>query len=244
MRPILFLSDLHLHASRPHITEIFYQFLNSELVASSGAVYILGDLFEFWAGDDANTYPEILTALHTITDKGIPVYFMRGNRDFLIGEYFAEKTGCVLLEEPTVIEVDGQSILLLHGDTLCTDDIDYQAFREEVRSSKWQAEVIAMPLPERMEYFQSLREASQKSIQEKAAEIMDVNQKAVDKALIDSNANMLIHGHTHRQNIHQFTINEEPATRVVLGDWYESGNVLLLNSPSDFQFHELNNLRS
>lgn len=238
MQPCLFLSDLHLHDSRPQITELFFRFLRTE-ATTAHAVYILGDLFEFWAGDDANTYAEVINALRSATDSGIPVFFMRGNRDFLVGEDFALQTGCVLLNDPAVIEIDGELVLLMHGDTLCTDDTDYQAFRRQVRSTEWQDKVLSMPLPERMDYFQSLREASQKSIQEKPAHIMDVNQQAVEQQMSAANTHLLIHGHTHRQAIHDITINNAPATRIVLGDWYESGNVLILNSPSDYRFIDL-----
>jgi len=240
MRPKLFLSDLHLHDSRPQITELFFSFLKSETVASASSIYILGDLFEFWAGDDANAYPEVVNALRSTVDKGIPVYFMRGNRDFLAGEKFRHDTGCVLIEDPTVINIDDQPVLLMHGDTLCTDDHEYQAFRAEVRSSDWQSRVMSMSLPERMDYFQSLREASKKSIQEKPSDIMDVNQHTVERKMSEANTHLLIHGHTHRQDIHQFTIDDEPACRVVLGDWYNNGNVLIVNSTSDYRFMTLN----
>lgn len=238
MKPHLFLSDLHLHESRPQITELFFRFLNNEATQAQ-AIYILGDLFEFWAGDDANTYPEVINAMHAATDNGIPLFFMRGNRDFLVGEQFALETGCVLLDDPAIIEIDGDPVLLMHGDTLCTDDTDYQAFRNEVRSKDWQDRIMSMPLPERMEYFQSLREASQKSIQEKPADIMDVNSMTVEKQMLAAHTHLLIHGHTHRQATHDITINKSPATRIVLGDWYDRGNVLFVNSLSDYQFMEL-----
>lgn len=240
MEPLLFLSDLHLHASRPQITELFFRFLKTEATDAS-AIYILGDLFELWAGDDSDFYPDVISALRSVTESGIPIYFMHGNRDFLVGERFVQHTGCILLDEPTTIEVNGQPVLLMHGDTLCTDDIEYQSFRQEVRSEEWYAKVMSMPLSERMEYFQSLRGDSQKSNQDKPADIMDVNQQAVEKEMIDANAKLLIHGHTHRQAIHQFTLNNEPAVRIVLGDWYENGNILSLKSLSDFEFKAINN---
>jgi len=238
MQPLLFISDLHLHESRPQITKLFFSFLKKEAITAS-AVYILGDLFEFWAGDDAGAYPEVINALRATTQNDIPVYFMRGNRDFLAGRQFEHDTGCVLLDEPTTIQVGDQNILLMHGDTLCTDDSEYQTFRQEVRSSEWQKKVTSMPLPERMDYFQSLREASQKSIQQKPANIMDVNQHAVEMAMLEADTKLLIHGHTHRRAIHKFTLNDEPATRIVLGDWYEDGNALSFNSASDFSFIEV-----
>jgi len=238
MQPLLFLSDLHLHGSRPQITDLFFRFLKSEATSAS-AVYILGDLFEFWAGDDSNIYPEVISALRATTQSGLPIYFMRGNRDFLVGKQFAQDTGCNILDDPTPIQVGTQRILLMHGDTLCTDDIEYQSFRQEVRSDEWQQKVMSMPLPERMDYFKSLREASQKSIQQKPANIMDVNQHAVEKEMLKADTRLLIHGHTHRKAIHEFMLNDEPATRIVLGDWYENGNALSFNSASDFTFIEL-----
>jgi UDP-2,3-diacylglucosamine hydrolase len=235
----LFLSDLHLHDSRPQITDIFLQFLNSEYIQNEAELYILGDLFEFWAGDDAGAYPHVLEALSDASNKCRKIYFMPGNRDFLVGRKFEHDSGCQLLPDPTVISVDGENILLMHGDTLCTDDIRYQEFRSEVRSREWQQRALSMPLTERIEYFQSLRETSQKSIQEIPDEIMDVNQQSVTMALEQHHCRFMIHGHTHRQSIHHHAINGESATRIVLGDWYESGNVLLLHSPSEYRFIDL-----
>lgn len=240
MRPKLFLSDLHLHESRPQITELFFNFLKSETVADADSIYILGDLFEFWIGDEASAFPDVITALRSTVDTGIPVYFMRGNRDFLVGEIFQHESGCVLLEDPTVIELNDLPVLLMHGDTLCTDDHEYQAFRAEVRSSKWQSSVLSMPLTERIAYFQSLRNDSIEAIQEKPAALMDVNGDTVEQVMTEANTRMLIHGHTHRQNIHQLTIDGEPASRIVLGDWHKDGNILVVNSTSDYHFITLN----
>ena len=235
MQPLLFLSDLHLHASRPQIIELFLRFLKTE-AATASAVYILGDLFEFWVGDDSDTYPEVISALRSATQNGTTIYFMRGNRDFLVGKQFAQETGCSILKEPATLQIENQTILLMHGDTLCTDDTEYQSFRRKVRSNKWQANVMSMALPERMDYFQSLREESQKSTRQIPSHIMDVNQQTVEEQMIKANTKLLIHGHTHRQAIHQFTLNNEPAVRIVLGDWYENGNILSLKSLSDFEF--------
>jgi len=228
MQPVLFISDLHLHSSRPDITRLFIDFLQNE-AGEASALYILGDLFEFWIGDDDNReeYGEVIEQLKQLTSTGTPVYFMCGNRDFLVGEDFSKQTGCIILDDPSVINLFGENVLLMHGDTLCTDDQDYQAFRAEVRSEAWQANVMSMPIDERIEYFQSLREASRKSIQEKATEIMDVNQTAVEKSMRDSGVSTLIHGHTHRPDIHHFLIDNQPARRIVLGDWYDQGSVLV-----------------
>ena len=228
MQKTLFISDLHLHSNRPDINQLFLQFLEQE-ASTADALYILGDLFEFWIGDDDidGEYHEVIQALRQLTNTGVPVYFMRGNRDFLIGECFAEQTGCTLLDDPTVIELYGERVLLMHGDTLCTDDVEYQAFRDEVRTAAWQERVLAIGLEERVNYFQTLREASQKSIQEKPQAIMDVNQGAVEAAMSDAQVTTLIHGHTHRPDTHHFSLDGQPAKRIVLGDWYEHGSVLV-----------------
>ena len=239
MHPYLFLSDLHLHESRPHISEIFFRFLKSDIAADAVGIYILGDLFEFWAGDDAGQYQDVIAALQDCHKRGIPIHFMCGNRDFLVGNSFQNRTGCQIIREPTVIKIDDQNLLLMHGDLLCTDDSQYQAFRNEVRSSEWRVRTLAMPLQERMDYFRSLREDSKQSIKEKPAEIMDVNQQEVERVMQESDCHLLIHGHTHRQDIHHFELKDGPATRIVLGDWYENGNVLALNSYRDYEFIQL-----
>lgn len=235
----IFLSDLHLHDSRPHITEIFLGFLKSEHIQADTELFILGDLFEFWAGDDAGAYGHVLDALAEASSRVNSIYFMPGNRDFLVGKVFEQQSGCQLLTDPTVISIGGESVLLMHGDTLCTDDIQYQEFRLEVRSSTWQRRVLSMPLAERIKYFQSLRETSQKSVQETPDEIMDVNERSVEAVMKQYDCRLMIHGHTHRKAIHHLTINHQPATRIVLGDWYQSGNVLLLASPGEYRFIEL-----
>lgn len=241
MRPYLFLSDLHLHASRPLITRLFIRFLQSEQARQSQGIYILGDLFEFWAGDDTSDYSDVIGALHDLSSSGTAVYFMRGNRDFLVGDQFQQMTGCTLLPDPSTIDINGEPVLLMHGDTLCTDDIEYQDFRKKVRSAEWQSNVMNMPLDERLVFFRGLREASKKTIQENPAEIMDVNQQAVEQQMRASETRLLIHGHTHRKNIHRFDLGGSPVVRIVLGDWYETGNVLQLTSISDYRFITLEN---
>ena len=235
----LFLSDLHLHDSRPEITRLFCDFLQSKTLLDASEVFILGDLFEFWAGDDAGAYPDVLDALAKAADLGIKFYFMPGNRDFLVGKEFEKRSGCQLLPDPSVITVEQERVLLMHGDTLCTDDIEYQAFRTKARSDAWQNQLLSMPLAERLQYIQSLRESSKESIQKKTDFIMDVNQQTVEQTMLQYECQLLIHGHTHRQAIHHLTVNHRPAVRVVLGDWYESGNVLQLNSVTDYQFIDL-----
>lgn len=228
MQPVLLISDLHLHVSRPNITELFLKFLKEE-AGKADALYILGDLFEFWIGDDDPRvdYIEVIAQLQLLSGSDTSVYFMPGNRDFLVGDSFSRQSGCTLLNDPTQITLFGKKVLLIHGDTLCTDDHDYQEFRLEVRSDEWRTRVLAMPVDERIEYFDSLREASQASIQEKASDIMDVNQSAVETAMLNADTLTLIHGHTHRPAIHDFLLDGQPAKRYVLGDWYEQGSVLV-----------------
>jgi UDP-2,3-diacylglucosamine hydrolase len=235
----LFLSDLHLHDSRPEITQLFCDFLRSKTLLDASEVFILGDLFEFWAGDDAGAYTNVLDALAKAADLGIKFYFMPGNRDFLVGKEFEKRSRCQLLPDPSVITVGQERVLLMHGDTLCTDDIEYQAFRTKARSDVWQNQLLSMPLSERLRYIQSLRESSKESIQKKTDFIMDVNQQTVEQTMLLYDCQLLIHGHTHRKAIHHLTVKDRPAVRIVLGDWYKSGNVLQLNSVTDYQFIDL-----
>jgi len=223
----LFISDLHLDPSRPDITTQALDFLDSEARAAE-ALYILGDLFEAWVGDD-DPEPEkrrVITALRQLSDAGLPLYFMHGNRDFLVGEQFAAESGCTLLEDPTIIELHGTPVLLMHGDTLCTDDVEYQAFRAMVRNPAWQQAMLARPLPERLALAQQLRETSAASMAGKAMEIMDVNQNAVAAAMREHGVYTLLHGHTHRPAVHRFALDGHEAVRIVLGDWYTQGSAL------------------
>jgi UDP-2,3-diacylglucosamine hydrolase len=223
----LFISDLHLDPEHPEITSQALAFLDAE-ARGAEALYILGDLFEAWIGDD-DPEPEkqrIVVALQRLSDDGVPCYFMRGNRDFLIGERFAAASGCTLLEDPTVIELHGTRVILMHGDTLCTDDHEYQALRKMVRNPGWQAAVLARPLAERTELARQLREKSAASMAGKPEEIMDVNQDAVIAAMREHGIYTLLHGHTHRPAIHRFGADGRDAVRIVLGDWHTQGSVL------------------
>ena len=223
----LFISDLHLDRERPEIIELFIQFLNKD-AAQAEALYILGDLFEYWIGDD-QPVPGLegcLTALQSLTEKNIPVYFIHGNRDFLIGKKFAEKTGITLLPESVVIDLYGTPTLILHGDTLCTDDVDYQKMRLMLRDPKWQKQFLSLPIETRIQEALKLREKSQQAIEAKAEMIMDVNQTTVIDTMQKNNVLQLIHGHTHRPAIHDLQINGAKAKRIVLGDWYEQSSVL------------------
>ena len=227
----LFIADLHLSDQRPAITNLFINFLNNE-ARQARALYIMGDLFEAWLGDDCilPAYETIIKSLKELTDSNVPVYFIHGNRDFLIGKHFCELSGCELLDESTVITIDEQQYLVMHGDTLCTDDIKYQQFRSMVRNPEWQQQLLNKTPAERIALAKQYREISQTETAEKADDIMDVNQTEVEKAMRAADVVTLIHGHTHRPNIHKFELDGKPAQRIVLGDWYEQGSVLRLEN--------------
>lgn len=223
----LFISDLHLDASRPHIVEMFANFVHAE-AREADAVYILGDLFEAWIGDDASDpvadrVADTLAALH---DSGVACFFMHGNRDFLLGDAFARRARMVLLPDPSVITVEGQPTLLMHGDTLCTDDLPYQAFRRQSHDPRWQREFLARPLAERRLFAESARAQSTRYMQSVDDAITDVNACAVEGALREHDVRRLVHGHTHRPDIHSVEIDGQTCERIVLGDWYEQGSVL------------------
>ena len=224
-RPILFISDLHLDPSRPAITELFLRFLHEQRDQAE-TLYILGDLFEAWIGDDAVGPDEpVIAALRTFSEQ-VPTYFMHGNRDFLIGERFAELTGITLLADPTVIDLYGVPTLLMHGDSLCTDDVQYQQFRQMVRNPQWQAFFLAKTIPERLEMARMARSESGARNQQIDDYLMDVNQQTVEAEMQRHGITRLIHGHTHRPAVHHFELDGRSHTRVVLGDWYDQGSVL------------------
>ncbi len=223
----LFVSDLHLDDSRPTITSLFLDFLQGS-ARQAEALYILGDLFEVWIGDDDSSTPnpEVISGLHQLTRSGTPVYLMHGNRDFLMGHEFSSSSGCTLISDPTIIDLYGTPTLLMHGDTLCTDDKDYIEFRAMVRNPDWKKEFLGKPLQERKDIAKRLRNESKTSTQNKSIETMDVNQKSVEQVLKEYRAQHMIHGHTHRPDTHKFILNTKPAQRIVLGDWYRNGSVL------------------
>ena len=223
----LFISDLHLDDMRPQITDLFARFLTEE-ARDADALYILGDLFESWIGDDddASLALRVAHALRALSDSGVPIYFMHGNRDFLLGASYAERAGMTLLADPTILDLHGERVLLMHGDTLCIDDIEYQKFRMLVRNPAWQAQFLAKPLAERGAFAAQARGESRKQTAMKAAEIMDVNQGAVESAMRTHGVRRLIHGHTHRPATHRFDLDGTSAERIVLGDWYEQTSVL------------------
>ncbi len=227
-RAVLFIADLHLDPACPARTGLLLKFLEQPARQAS-ALYILGDLFEAWIGDDDQTEPGLAVgaALQALTRSGVPVSFLHGNRDFLLGERFAAATGVRLLPESTVIALAGEPVLILHGDTLCTDDTDYQAFRAQVRNPAWQAQILALPLAQRRILAGQLRETSQQAAQQKTAEIMDVNPAEVARVLRSHGVRRLIHGHTHRPAIHEDWLDGQPVRRAVLGDWQaHQGSVL------------------
>lgn len=236
----LFVSDLHLDVSRPNITALFLDFLH-ESATQAEALYILGDLFEVWIGDNSSSElnQEIISGLQQLSQKETPIYLMHGNRDFLIGPQFLSSSGCTLIQDPTIIDLYGTPTLLLHGDTLCTDDKDYMDFRRMVRDPEWQKNFLGKPLQERKEIAKELRKESSAKTQNKPAAIMDVNQQAVEQILKEHDVQQLIHGHTHRPNIHQFLLEEKPAKRIVLGDWYQQGSILRCTS-DDCKLETLN----
>lgn len=224
----LFISDLHLDPARPHITTLFEDYLASDEVRHADALYILGDLVEAWIGDDddAELPRRIATATSAVRDAGVPVYFMVGNRDFLLGEAFAKRAGMTLLDDGTVHDIENHQTLLMHGDLLCTDDAAYQAVRQQVRSPEWQAHVLSMPLEARRALAVQAREDSRAHTGSTMESIMDVNAEAVAEAMRKVGVTRLIHGHTHRPAVHSLMVDGKAAERIVLGDWYEQGSVL------------------
>lgn len=216
----LFISDLHLDANRPEVTRGFYQFLDSR-AGQAHALYILGDFFEVWIGDDddAALCVEVKAKL-TQFSQHTPLFVMPGNRDFLYGQQFCLDTGATLLNDPTVIDLYGKTTLLMHGDSLCIDDHEYMAFRSQARNPEWQAQLLAQPLEARRQLAAQLRQQSKSMSAIKADDIMDVNQAEVQQQMRNHQAQLLIHGHTHRPQRHSIAANAE---RIVLGDWHQHG---------------------
>ncbi len=227
----LFISDLHLCHTRPAITNLFIGFLATSAIQAK-SLYILGDLFEYWAGDDDIEDPHHHQVIHAIKALSVKtsVYFIHGNRDFLIGQGFANAANIELLADPTLLQAYGKRILISHGDTLCTDDMAYQTFRTEVRDPAWQQQFLAQPLSSRKSQIEALRMRSETEKSQKSEAIMDVNDEAV-QALFKTYAypDLLIHGHTHRPAQHMLDIDGHHCERWVLGDWYEQGSCLRLD---------------
>ncbi len=228
MKAILFISDLHLSFDKPQVTRHFIHFLQTK-AKQAKAVYILGDLFDAWVGDDDFTAPnaQIRRELKQLTDSAVEVYLLRGNRDFLIGERFARGTGVILLDDFAVIELEEERTLLTHGDLLCSDDLPYQIFRTQSRSSEWQQNVLSKPLWLRLCAARWYRMRSFWHKQKKSDYVMDVNQSTVEKFMEQYQCTRLIHGHTHRPALHEFELNNKKAQRFVLSDWNNKGGEVL-----------------
>ena len=227
-----FISDLHLQESRPDITKAFLNFLE-HTASKAERLYILGDLFEAWIGDDDQNdfISNIQSALLKI-NKTTEVFFMHGNRDFLIGSEFASSSGLKLLNDPYSEEMFGNQVLLMHGDLLCIEDHDYQAFRKTSRDPKWQNEFLTKTIKERREIAHNLRTISKEATETKKEEIMDVSATEVIRIMEESSVNLLIHGHTHRPKSHKIKVNDQPAERIVLGDWDAYGWFIWMDSSS------------
>jgi UDP-2,3-diacylglucosamine hydrolase len=236
----LFISDLHLAEERPAANERFIGFLE-RTARGAEALYILGDFFEYWIGDDDLEEPfnaVMAGMLRSLAADGVPVYVMHGNRDFLIGERFCAAAGAVLLPDPSIVQAGGEKTLLMHGDTLCTDDLEYQAWRRTARSAQWQGEFLARPRAERRRQILGLREKSKEVTQAKPADIMDVNELAVARALQAHGVRRLVHGHTHRPGHHAVALPGATGERWVLPDWYGPGGYLEIGGaqPRLYQF--------
>lgn len=228
----LIISDLHLHSKQPALTSLFVDFLSSQ-VAQARDLYILGDLFEAWLGDDAidEDQARVIAALKSISDTGVNIAVMHGNRDFLLGSQFAKSSGARIIDDPFIVDLAGHRTLLMHGDTLCTDDTAYQAFRGQVRNPEFIRTFLSLPVAERIRQAEEYRKMSQTEVQSKPEEIMDVNEQAVLETMTHYRVNRLVHGHTHRPAIHNLFIDNKPAQRYVLGDWSANlGNVLVCDS--------------
>lgn len=224
----LFIADLHLSPNAPDMTQAFLSFM-SQQAPEADALYILGDLFDFWIGDDdksdfANT---IKTAIYQLTHQHqVPVYFIQGNRDFLLGQRFCQQTGMTLLADEVVIDLYGEQVLIMHGDTLCTDDQAYQSFRAKVHQPWLQWLFNHLPFALRRHIVNKIQRNARDEKHQKSMVIMDVNQRTVEQRLHEQKVQCLIHGHTHRPNVHHFLCGDKHAQRIVLGDWFEQGSYL------------------
>lgn len=236
---MLFISDLHLSPTRPHITSLFLSFLQ-ERARGTAALYILGDLFDCWVGDDDPTPPrlQVVNGLHQLADAGTKIYIVQGNRDFLLAERFASECGAQIINDSTVINCNGEPTLLMHGDLLCTDDTVYQKFRELSRSAQWQTNVLNKPLWLRLTLVRWYRFKSYLHKHQQSTEIMDVNVKTVWQYANDHAVSQLIHGHTHRPGYHAMINNNLTLKRYVLGAWGTTARILALDA-SGLHFEQI-----
>jgi len=224
----IFISDLHLSAERPHINRQFFDFIG-RTAPQAEALYILGDLFEYWAGDDDfadSLNASVADALGLLSGKGVAIYLMHGNRDLLIGQKFAQRCGATLIPDPTLLDLYGTRTLIMHGDTLCTDDLEYQKFRAYARNPDNQEKFLAQPLAARKQQMLGMRAQSEQTKQAKSEEIMDVTPAAVEQVLREHGYPCLIHGHTHRPARHAHVVDGHTCERWVLNDWYRHGGYL------------------
>lgn len=231
MPHIYFIADLHLSEDQPDITECLMRFLASDAVHAD-ALYILGDLFEYWLGDD-NVTPlstQVANAFQSLASQGVPIFFIHGNRDFLIRQRYATACGMTLLPEQTVIDLYGTPTLIMHGDELCTRDRVYQKFRKKARGWWWPRLMLSLPLSSRIKIAENGRKKSKQNQQKLSNEIMDVTPEEVVSTLAHHKVSRLIHGHTHRPAIHDLVVDNQPAQRIVLGDWYEQGSMLKVSA--------------
>jgi len=224
---LLFVSDLHLDAGSPEAVEQFLEFTRTH-ASGAEALYILGDLFEVWVGDDDPdpTKIRVCDGLRALTDRGVSCFILHGNRDFLLGRDFCDRTGGRLLADPVVADLDGERVLLTHGDALCTDDHSYQELRSAVRTPDWQRRFLALSLADRQLFANQARAGSKQHTAKTVPNIMDVNQEAVSMAYRAARVRRIIHGHTHRPGVHETSVEGEPAQRIVLGAWYEQGSYI------------------
>lgn len=241
-KKILFISDLHLNEHNPHLTKLFIKFIQTEAIHCK-ALYILGDLFDFWVGDDEDSplISIVYRELSFLRKNNVNVYFQHGNRDFLIGKSFANSSQCQLLNEYHTITIGKQKILLCHGDTLCTNDKKYQRFRKIVHNKYLQKLFILLPLPWRLHIANSIRNKSKNDKYHKSSMIMDVNHEFTQRKYTEFNVNAIIHGHTHKQAIHKNTHQEKnkDMIRIVLGDWQDSARYLSFSLNGNYQFEEM-----
>ncbi len=237
---VCFISDLHLDATRPATTTAFLSFLRTRAQAAT-ALYILGDLFEAWVGDDDDDpgWRPALDGIAELTRSGTHCYVQHGNRDFLLGERFCARTGSQLLAEQEVVNLWGQRVLLMHGDLLCTDDVSYMQSRALFRDPEWQRQLLTLPLAQRRQLARQLRERSRTETAAKPEDIMDVNQQTVEDTMREQGVRRLLHGHTHRPQVHHFDLDGVPATRIVLGAWEDDAVIVTWNEQG-FQTETLN----
>lgn len=224
------LSDVHLNEARPGIVDIFLSFLNHG-IRNTDTLYILGDLFDLWLGDDDTRFPHlpVMDALRKATERGVSIGILHGNHDFLLGKTFEKRTGCRLLPDPSVIDLSGKRALITHGDIFCTSDTSYQKYRNWVRNPLYQRIFLALPMKQRIKRAASIQNASRDAVLDKPPHIMDINKDTVERMMLTYDVRYMVHGHIHRPATHEAPLRGEMATRIVLGDWYEKdGNTVLV----------------